>query len=137
MTRAQETSDLVEQLLPVALALARFLDLMCPPDPNPSGHGVQSPRKAVRSASPPDQAAAPALIAEQEYSVREAAEITHRPEITLRKMLGDGRLACRKENRRVMILGRDLARLMSKQDTSTNRSQRGVEIDSQLSIAKE
>jgi hypothetical protein len=120
MTRAQETPDLAKELLPVALALARFLDLMCPADPNPSGHQVHrsEPKKGPRPVS--DQA--PALIAEQEYSVKEAAEITHRPEITLRKMLGDGRLPCRKENRRVMILGRDLARLMSKQQEGPGNS---------------
>ncbi len=120
MTRAlvDLKADLSE-LLPLVHALTQYLKLRCDAaDPNPSGHAARSepksgePKKGLR----PDPAPpATALIHDAEYTVKEAVEITHRKEITLRKWLKSGRLPSRmNEDRRRMILGRDLARFMAK-----------------------
>jgi hypothetical protein len=121
MTRAQVDlqSDLSD-LLPVVHALAQYLQLRCnAADPNPSGHVARSdPKKAARAVAADPAPTTAALIPDAEYTVKQAVEITRRKEITLRKMLQDGRLPSRmnEETRRRMIQGRDLARFMARQD---------------------
>jgi hypothetical protein len=102
------------ELREVALVLARYLDReLRGADPNPAAPAHNEPKRIVHE---PQAATAPALVADLEYSLREAATITHKAEVTLRKMIQRGRLQCRKDgSNRVLILGKDLVSMMTKQ----------------------
>lgn len=123
MTRAlvDVQSDLAE-LFPLVQALTQYLHLRCAAaDPNPSGHSTHGQRSDPKKAGRPVVSgdAIPTLIADAEYSVKEASALTRRPEISLRKMIKDGRLPSRKEEktRRRTIFGKDLAHLMTQPTT--------------------
>lgn len=99
------------ELNELALILARYLDREhreLSADPNPA-----SPADPKRITHEPQTT--PALVAEVEYSLKDAGIITHKAVVTLRKMIREGRLRCRKDGNRVFILGRELASLMAKQ----------------------
>lgn len=101
-------------LLEIALNLSRYLSSESRRlDPNPSGH-VVVPRDApaIPPDSPEDEGT-PALVADAEYSIKDAVKITRKAEVTLRKMVTSGRLPGRKEGRRIVLLGKDLAKIMA------------------------
>lgn len=132
MTRALVDADLTD-LLPVVHALAQYLKLRCAAaDPNPSGYASHSVRKDTKEtkdekdtktkkdpvANADELATNTALIPDAEYTVKQAVAITRRKEITLRKMLQDGRLPSRMNSeRRRMILGKHLARFIARAAT--------------------
>lgn len=118
--RAEEPLDLVE-ILPIALALSRFLDSLtqnaartAAVDSPPGNDNVRASRREEQARAPPSEGMT-TLIREQEYSVRQAMDITHRKEVTIRKWLQSGRLPARKEGNRVRILGKDLVKMMALQ----------------------
>ncbi len=103
------------QILPIALSLARYLEILLSPrapeavpDQGRSAESKKSPPRAI-----PDAEASP-LIGDAEYSVKQAMSLTHRPEVTIRKYIQNGKLPSRldAEGRR-LILGKDLAHLMT------------------------
>lgn len=99
----------------IAVALARYLSCECRLDPNPAGRPSEPERPEPRRVpQTPPETGTPALVADLEYSVKEAMKITGLAEVTLRKMTSSGRLPYRKEGSRTLVLGKDLARIMAK-----------------------
>lgn len=102
----------------IAIILARYLDSRRGADPNPSGHSVPPPNPApqpLRIAHEPSTEDSLALVGDLEYSVKDAAIITHRAEPTVRKMMSDGRLPFRKVGTRSLIRGEHLAQILTEQ----------------------
>lgn len=114
MNRAHVDDDGLRE---IALALARYLSSECRLDPNPSGHRLghtADPVKLGTIAVPSDDVTPP-LVPDLEYSIKEAAALTHKAEATIRKYLSIGRLEGRKEGSRVYLTGKELARFMSRE----------------------
>lgn len=99
----------------IALALARYLSSECRPDPNPAGRVADHRPDHKGFVHELKEGQTPALVPDLEYSVKDAMKITGLAEVTLRKMLSSGRLIGRKEGTRVLLLGKDLARIMARQ----------------------
>ncbi len=104
-----------EGLHEIALALARYLSCACGIDPNPAGRSSAPERpQPHRAPHAPPETGVPALVADLEYSVKDAMKITGLAEVTLRKMTSSGRLPYRKEGSRTLLLGKHLAAIMAK-----------------------
>jgi hypothetical protein len=104
----------------IALALARYLTNECRVDPNPSGvsraHASHVHAKVIHpELSTEDDGQTPALVADLRYSVQDAVKITGKAEVTIRKWMSSRRLPFAKEGNRVVLLGKDLARVMATQ----------------------
>ena len=115
--------DLDEVLPEVARALARFLASHYQVDPNPSG-AVRPQTKPRVAPKDDDDVTDTTLIADKQYSVKQAAMITGLSEPHLRKLIGGSKpqLPSHSEERRRFIWGKDIAHYMSRESSGNHEA---------------
>jgi hypothetical protein len=127
MTGNQRLGSEEKDIFQIAFVLARYLSIMldryeCQKAPSGLNGAARitperfnpAPRAESDDAGPEELKSPPPLIPDQEYTIKEAELLTHWAIPTLRKMLNSGKLASRKVEGRRMILGSELAKIITR-----------------------